>query len=113
MSPIPTQTEMEIAQVGLMSHGACHTFPPVVFLAPLALRFVAQNPRIPAASNSVNLFQQQPVFDSSLRVFFFVFDVTTHTVINSVQVHTLPTAQVPSALTDSFSWGHDHLHSRL
>ena len=30
-----------------------------------------------------------------------------HAVINSVRVHTLPTAQVPSALTDSFSWGHD------
>ena len=30
-----------------------------------------------------------------------------------MQVHTLPTVQVPSALTDSFSWGHDPLHSRL
>ena len=24
-----------------------------------------------------------------------------------MQVHTLPTEQVPSAVTDSFSWGHD------
>ena len=30
-----------------------------------------------------------------------------YTVINSVYVQTLPTEQVPSALTDSFSWGHD------
>ena len=46
--------------------------------------------------SSENLFQQQPVFDSPFVFFLFVFDV-----------HTLPTAQVPSALTDSFSRGHD------
>ena len=46
--------------------------------SPGPLRFVAQNPRILANLNSVNLFQQQPVFDTSLCCFFIVFDVTTH-----------------------------------
>ena len=71
-------------------------FPLAVFLGPL--RFVAQNLRIPVIS------QQELVFDSFLRV--FVFDVTTHCHQQCVQVQTLPTAQVPSALTDSlFSRG--------
>ena len=32
----PDPREMEIAQVGPMSYGACHTSPPAVLLAPLA-----------------------------------------------------------------------------
>ena len=52
------------------------------------------------------IFQQQPVFDSSFRVFFCVrcYCTLSSTVC---KCHTLPTAQVPSALTDSLSWGHD------
>ena len=30
------QRKTEITQVGLMSYGACHTFPPAVFPVPLA-----------------------------------------------------------------------------
>ena len=54
--------------------------------------------------NSENLFQQQPVFIPFLRV-SLTFDAL-HTVINCVYVQTLPTVQVPPALTD-FSRGHD------
>ena len=64
--------EMDIAEVGLMSYGAHFSS----CCLPGPLRFVAQNMRIPVISNSVNLFQQQPVFDSLLRV--FVFDVSAH-----------------------------------
>ena len=46
------------------------------------------------------------MFILSLRVFSLMFDVL-HTVIDSVYVRTLPAVQVPSALTDSFSRGHD------
>ena len=61
---------MEIAEVGLMSCGACYTFPPIVFLAfMVTLRCVAQNLRIPAILNSVNLLQQQLVFDTFLLAF--------------------------------------------
>ena len=103
-SPIPIQESP--TWVGLMSCSACHTLPLVVFLAFLVpLRWVAQNLRTQRFSNSVNLYQQQLVFDSFLLA--FVFDFHKHTVINSVQVHILPTVQLPSALTDSFSWGHD------
>ena len=56
--------------------------------------------------NSENLFQQQPVFILSLRVFSLMFDVL-HTVINSVYVQTFPTEQATSALTDFFSPVHD------
>ena len=60
-----------------MSNGAWHTFPLAVFLALLVpFRFAAQNLRIPVIPNSVNLFQQQLVFDSFFRD--FVFDVTAH-----------------------------------
>ena len=53
-----------------MSSGACHTFPPAVFLVPLApFRFVAQNLRI----QSIFEFREfipatAGVFDSSLRL---------------------------------------------
>ena len=54
-----------------------HIFLLLFSLAPLApFRFVAHILRNPVISNAVNLFQQQPVFDSYLRV--LVFDVTTH-----------------------------------
>ena len=90
-----------------MSYGTCHTFSPVVFLDPLAPSVLLHRIRgFQRTSNSENLLQQQPVFISSLRVFLFVFDAL-HTVISSVLVHTLPTAQVTSAFTDSFSMGHD------
>ena len=46
---------------------------------------------------SVNLYQQQPVFLSSL--FFSMFDVL-HIVINSVYVQNLPTEQATSVVTD-------------
>ena len=56
------------------------------FLAPLVpLRFVAQNLRIPVTSSSVNLFQQQPTFDSFHRV--FVFDVTAHCHLQCARAH--------------------------
>ena len=70
-SQIPIQERRKSPTwVGLMSYGACHTFPLDVFLAFLVpLRCVAQNLRIPAILNSVSLLQQQLVFDSFLRVF--------------------------------------------
>ena len=46
--------------------------------------------------NSVKLYQQQPVFLSS--VVFSMFDVL-HTVINSVYVQNLPTEQATSVVT--------------
>ena len=52
--------------------------------SPGPLRFVAQNLRIPVTSNSVHLFQQQPVFDSFLRV-SLMFNVL-RPVINTVFV---------------------------
>ena len=58
-------------EIRCLPHFSSCCFP---LLAPFV--FVAQNLRIPVISNSVNLFQQQPVFDSFLRV--FVFDATTH-----------------------------------
>ena len=69
--------------------------------SPGSLRFVAQNPRIPATSNSVNLFQQQPVFASSLRVFFFVFDVTTQ--CHQRKSHQLQQTLFRGVMTPSFS----------
>ena len=54
--------------------------------------------------NSVNLYQQQPVFISSLRVFFPY--VQLHIVINSVHVQNLPTEQATSVVTGCFSWGY-------
>ena len=66
--------KVESDQGGLMSHGACHTLEDSSEL------------------NSENVFQPQPVFISSLRVFSLVFDVL-HKVINSVYVQTLPTEQ--------------------
>ena len=50
--------------------------------------------------NSVNLYQQQPVFLSSYV--FSMFDVL-HTVINSVYVQNLPTEQATSVVTDFFA----------
>ena len=98
---------MGIDHVGLMSYGNCHTFPPVVFVDPLAPIVLLhrirgfQRFRIQRIYSSNSLFLFHPfVF------FLFVFDVL-HTVINSVQVHTLSTAQVASALTDFFSRGLD------
>ena len=59
-------------QVALISYSACHTFPPVVFLAFLApLRCVAQNRRIPA------IFELSEFIPDTLLL-AFVFDVTTH-----------------------------------
>ena len=72
--------------------------------SPGPLRFVAQNPRIPATSNSVNLFHQQPVFDSSLRVSFFVFDVTTHCHQQCASAHLANSA---SPFNRLFRWVHD------
>ena len=93
---------MGIDHVGLMSYGTWHTFTPVVFLDPL-FPFVRirgfQRLRIQRtySSNSLCLFHP-------FLFFLFVFDVL-YTVINSVEVHTLPTEQVTSAPTDSFFAG--------
>ena len=54
--------------------------------------------------NSDNSFQLQPVFFSITRIFSSRSDVQ-HTVINSVYVQTLPTAQATAALTDFFFAG--------
>ena len=59
--------------------------------------------------NSVNLYQQGPVFLSSSV--FSMFDVL-YTVINSVHVQNLPTEQATSVVTD-FVRGVMTLHSRL
>ena len=50
--------------------------------------------------NSVNLYQQQPVFLSSYV--FYMFDVL-HTVINSENVQNLTTEQATSVVTDFFA----------
>ena len=49
--------------------------------------------------NSVNLYQQQPVFLSSYV--FSMFDVL-HTVINGVYVQNLPTEQATSVVSEFF-----------
>ena len=79
-SPIPTQREMGIDQVGLMSSGCLPG-------SPGSLRFVAQNPRIPATSNSENLVQQQLVFISCLRVFSLCVRCTAHCHQQCVSAH--------------------------
>ena len=84
-------------QVGLMSYGTCHTLPPVVFQDhPGPLRFVAQNPRIPA-TRIQRIYSRNGLCLFHPFVFFlFVFDALP-----------LPTAQVTPALTNSFSRVHD------
>ena len=61
--------------------------------------------------NSENLYQQQPVFLSSL-VFLQVTRCTTHCHFNRVEVEVLPTEQAAPVLTDIFR-GVMTLHSRL
>ena len=67
-------------------------------------RFAAQNLRIPVIPNSVNLFQQQLVFDSFFRD--FVFDVTAHCHQQCASAH-LANSASPISFNRLFSWGHD------
>ena len=79
------------------------------FLAPP----VPQVPRLPSMCcsdsedsielNAENLFQPQLVFFSFYHSHFSSRSDVLHTVINCVQVQTLPTAQATPALTDSFA----------
>ena len=62
--------------------------------------------------NSENSFQLQPVFFSFYHSHFSSRSDVLHTVINCVQVQTLPTAQATPALTDSCSRSYDpHTHA--
>ena len=76
---------------------------------PVPLSDVAPNPRI-LVFEFVGI--QHSICLCDISVFFQFSEITSGqdalpTVLNSGFVHTLPTVQVPSALTDSFSWGHD------
>ena len=67
-------------------------------------RCVAQNPRIELRELSAAMFVFS--FFSATRTSHR--DLTNCTLsFNCVQVHTLPTAQVMPALTDSFSWDYE------
>ena len=89
---------------------------------PGSLRCVAQNPRILLMVNLIQRIHYSYACASffSLPFYFLIETRCNYTLsLNRVQVQTLPTAQVPSALTDAFSWGHDPLtpvkpgHKRL
>ena len=66
-----------------LPHFSCGCLPG----SPDSPRFVAQNPRIPATSNSENLLQQQPVFISSIRVFSLCVRCTAHCHQQCVSAH--------------------------
>ena len=93
-----------------MCYGTCHTLPPAVRLSswiPCLPSLCCTESEDSSDSNSENLYQQQPVFISSLRVFSLVFDVL-HTVINSVCVcANLANRASHTSSNRLFSRGHD------
>ena len=72
-------------------------------------RFAAQNLRIPVISNSVNLYQQQPVFDS----FFRFFCVWCNSTLSSTVCKCTPCQQRKShQLQQTFFRGFSECHCR-
>ena len=68
---------MEITQDGLVSSGACRTFPPAVFLVLLTIFVYCTESEDSIDFRIQRIYSKNSLcLDSSLRV--FVFDVTTH-----------------------------------
>ena len=93
-----------LTKVGLMSPGACHTFPS--FWSRFQRWCVVHNPRIP----HVVRIQNSDEFALSIQPECspFLFDFCDYTLSPTVsQLHTLPRAQGTTVSTDSFSRGYD------